>query len=139
MQALGAFIRYISCLGFSIEAEVNLVFIGQVLAATAMPFMVNSPPLLSANWFQSTERAVATSIAVNCNALGIAFVYMVAPFTVHTVDDIANWNLLITIATVVAAILGAIYFRSFPIGVDSRSPNSIEQLKDEYNWHQWIR
>ncbi len=31
---------------------------------------MNSPPLLSAAWFPLRERAIATAVAVNANALG---------------------------------------------------------------------
>ncbi|KAL4145416.1 hypothetical protein PRNP1_013087 [Phytophthora ramorum] len=48
LQALGATLRYLACY-LGPTGEVYVTLLGQVLASFAMPFTVNSPPLLSAN------------------------------------------------------------------------------------------
>ena len=41
--------------------------IGTILVGAAQPFFQCSPPLLSATWFASSERALATATALNFN------------------------------------------------------------------------
>nr|CCA23492.1 Major facilitator Superfamily putative [Albugo laibachii Nc14] len=151
LQALGASFRYLGT-HYGLWNEVYLTILGQVLAAVAMPFMVNSPPVLSANWFPTSLRATATSIAVNANAMGIAVVYLAAPFFVHTIEDIPSWEAVIAVFAIALWILTYFAFMSFPespwptrFGLKRNSLNVFEtastlsdvHLQDEYNWKQW--
>ncbi|KAL0584843.1 hypothetical protein ABG067_005287 [Albugo candida] len=151
LQALGASFRYLGT-QYGLWNEVYLTILGQVLAAVAMPFMVNSPPVLSANWFPTSLRATATSIAVNANAMGIAVVYLTAPFLVHTIQDIPSWEAMIAGLAIALWILTYFAFVSFPespwptrFGRKRNSINMFEtastisdvHLQDEYNWKQW--
>ncbi|DAZ94482.1 TPA: hypothetical protein N0F65_003416 [Lagenidium giganteum] len=77
LQAVGSSLRYVACF-MSPRAEAHVTFLGQIIASTAMPFMVNSPPVLSANWFPPSMRASPTSVMVNANAMGVALVYLIA-------------------------------------------------------------
>ncbi|KAG6618340.1 Major facilitator Superfamily [Phytophthora cinnamomi] len=87
LQAVGASLRYFAC-AFDAVDEVYVTVLGQVLASIAMPFMVNSPAVLSANWFPPSMRATSTSVAVNANAMGTALVYLIAPFAVFSSDEV---------------------------------------------------
>ncbi|KAL3670648.1 hypothetical protein V7S43_003838 [Phytophthora oleae] len=102
-----------------------------------MPFMVNSPPLLSANWFPSSLRTTSTSIVVNANAMGTAFVYLTAPFIVLSVDEVPAWNLYVALVAVASWAVACCLFRSFPTTGGMQSFVSDVQLQDEYNWGQW--
>ncbi|GMF09727.1 unnamed protein product [Phytophthora lilii] len=136
LQALGTSLRYIACfLGPTWEVYVTLA--GQVLASFAMPFMVNSPPLLSANWFPPSLRTTSTSIAVNANAMGTAVVYLTAPFIVPSVDDVPDWNLYVALFSVVSWAV-AFCFRSFSRSGGMQSFTSEVHLGNEYDWGQWI-
>ncbi|KAH7460025.1 Solute carrier family 49 member A3 [Phytophthora ramorum] len=138
LQALGATLRYLACyLGPTGEMYVTLL--GQVLASFAMPFMVNSPPLLSANWFSTSLRTTSTSVAVNANAMGTAFVYLTAPFVVLSVDDVPDWNLYVALVAVASWVVAYFFFRSFPRCVGAQSIVSDVHLRDEYDWSQWTR
>lgn len=140
LQALGASLRYVaSAIDASPDVEASLTLLGQVVASVAMPFMVNSPPVLSANWFSPSLRATSTSIAVNANALGIAFVYLSAPFIVRTSEEVIYWNLYIAIVAIAAAVFGWVFFHSFPSSshFETESITSDVQLRDEYDWKQW--
>lgn len=138
LQALGASIRYATCF-FSVETEAHLTLLGQIIASVAMPFMVNSPPVLSANWFPPSLRATSTSIAVNANALGTALVYLLAPFVVHHSDDLPDWNLCVAVLAIVSWLVACVFFRSFPTSstFETESIISDVQLQDEYDWAQW--
>ncbi|EKX47104.1 hypothetical protein GUITHDRAFT_159575 [Guillardia theta CCMP2712] len=50
---------------------------GTILIGIAQPFFQCSPPQLSATWFGSNERALATAVCLNANQLGIATAFVV--------------------------------------------------------------
>ncbi|RHY97722.1 hypothetical protein DYB37_008088, partial [Aphanomyces astaci] len=130
LQAAGASLRVV---GDWIDPSYQLYFLfgGQMLAAVAMPFMVNSPPMLSALWFPPSQRAMATSVAVNCNQIGIALVYILCPLVVTSVTDIPNWTLLIAALSIAAFVVTIFWFKS-----------SVKFLNVDddvsYDWHQWL-
>ncbi|KAE8981232.1 hypothetical protein PR003_g24677 [Phytophthora rubi] len=132
LQTLGAGLRYFACL-FKPEDEVYVTLAGQTIASLAMPFMVNSPPLLSANWFPLSMRAASTSVALNANALGTALVYLAAPFIVRSGDDIPDWNLYMALLSLVSCVVAGVFFRSDP--KSGTSSNSSTGAK--YDWSQW--
>lgn len=138
LQALGASIRYLACF-FAPAVEARLTLLGQVVASVAMPFMVNSPPVLSANWFPPSLRATSTSIAVNANAMGTAFVYLTAPFIVRSSEQVPSWNLYVAIIAIAAWFVSWLFFHSFPMSsrYETESIVSDVQLCDEYDWKQW--
>jgi FLVCR family MFS transporter 7 len=136
LQALGASLRFVACY-LGPDGEVYVTLLGQILASLAMPFMVNSPPLLSANWFPPSLRTTSTSIAVNANAMGTAFVYLSAPFIVRSSDEVPAWNLYVALAAAAAWGVAFFFFRSFPSSGGAQSFVSDVQLHDEYDWSQW--
>ncbi|POM74103.1 Major Facilitator Superfamily, partial [Phytophthora palmivora] len=137
LQALGAGLRYFACFLTPAE-EVYVTIFGQVLASLAMPFMVNSPPLLSANWFPPSMRATSTSTALNANALGTAIVYLIAPLVVRSSDDVPNWNLSVTVLAVGSCVVAVIYFRSDPNSSHKiLSAASSSKQETKYDWSQW--
>lgn len=109
LQAIGASLRYFACF-LAPAGEMYTTFSGQLLAALAMPFMVNSPPLFSANWFPPSMRAASTSVALNANALGTALVYLAAPFLVRSRDDIPDWNLYIALLAIGSCVVALVFF-----------------------------
>ncbi|RHY65821.1 hypothetical protein DYB30_001770 [Aphanomyces astaci] len=130
LQAAGASLRVV---GDWIDPsyQLYLLFGGQMLAAVAMPFMVNSPPMLSALWFPPSQRAIATSVAVNCNQLGIALVYILCPLVVTSVTDIPNWTLLIAALSMAAFVVTIFWFKS-----STKFLNVDDDVS--YDWHQWL-
>ncbi|KAJ0395326.1 hypothetical protein ATCC90586_003804 [Pythium insidiosum] len=141
LQACGASLRYAATFSSSTRVETTVTLLGQVLASVAMPFMVNSPPVLSANWFPPSLRATSTSIAVNANAMGTAFVYLTAPFVVHATSDIPQWNLTVAVVSVLCVAVAYVFFRSFPRSKafgETESIVSDVQLYEEYDWKQWV-
>ncbi|KUF87584.1 Para-nitrobenzyl esterase [Phytophthora nicotianae] len=136
LQALGAGLRYFSCV-FDPVGEAYVTLLGQILASIAMPFMVNSPAVLSANWFPPQLRATSTSVAVNANAMGTALVYLSAPFIVLSSDEVPYWNLYVALIATVSWIFALFFFRSFPRTGVAQSIVSDVQLRDEYDWSQW--
>ncbi|KAF1325274.1 Major facilitator superfamily, partial [Globisporangium splendens] len=141
LQALGAILRYAATFSDDVATEARVTLLGQIVASVAMPFMVNSPPVLSANWFPPSLRATSTSIAVNANAMGTALVYLTAPFIVHSEKDLVDWNLYVAFVACASAAFASATFRSFPRSASSKddieSVVSDVHLQDEYDWKQW--
>ncbi|ETK81875.1 hypothetical protein L915_12664 [Phytophthora nicotianae] len=134
LQAVGASLRYLACF-LTPVGELYVTLIGQLIASLAMPFMVNSPPLFSANWFPPSKRAASTSVALNANALGTALVYMTAPFLVHSGDDIPDWNLYVALLSIGSCVVAMLFFRSKP--TTSVNEFSTSKLDYKYDWRQW--
>ncbi|KAL3812046.1 hypothetical protein ACHAXA_010018 [Cyclostephanos tholiformis] len=59
---------------------------GTVLVGFAQPFFQCTPPLLSATWFASNERATSSAIALNFNQVGIAAALVVGGWMVVDED-----------------------------------------------------
>ncbi|KAG7380582.1 Major facilitator super domain-containing protein 7 [Phytophthora pseudosyringae] len=133
LQALGAGLRYFACT-LDRTDEIYVTLVGQTLASLAMAFMVNSPAVLSANWFPPSMRATSTSVALNANNLGTAVVYLTAPFVVFSADDIPNYNLYVAVFALVSWVLALFVFRSSP---NSRTGEPKSAAHDEYDWGQW--
>ena len=59
-------------LSFQLMFFQHAVLVGQLLGGLAQPFFTNSPAKLAGEWFPTSERNLATTIASMCNPLGIA-------------------------------------------------------------------
>ena len=57
----------------------GMVIAGQVIASLGSAFFINPPPLVASTWFADDERTMATTVAFNADALGIAVAYFVCP------------------------------------------------------------
>jgi len=60
----------------------TILTIGTILVGFAQPFFQCTPPLLSAMWFASNERATSSAIALNFNQVGIAAALIVGGYMV---------------------------------------------------------
>lgn len=54
-----------------------ILLAGTVLVGLSQPFFQCTPPLLSATWFGSNERAMSTAVALNFNQIGIACAFLI--------------------------------------------------------------
>jgi len=86
-----------------------MVLFGQTIASLSQCVLVNSPPLLSQVWFGEKERTLATTIAVNCNTMGIAGAYLLGPMLVKNKDDIPFLNTVIFMCTLILAWLVLVF------------------------------
>ena len=78
---------------------------GTILVGAAQPFFQCTPPMLSATWFASDERATSTAIALNFNQIGIATAFLVGGgMAGDSAAGLASYFSLITgFSTLVAA------------------------------------
>eukprot|EP00559_Dactyliosolen_fragilissimus_P008450 CAMPEP_0184865682 /NCGR_PEP_ID=MMETSP0580-20130426/18793_1 /TAXON_ID=1118495 /ORGANISM="Dactyliosolen fragilissimus" /LENGTH=618 /DNA_ID=CAMNT_0027364975 /DNA_START=160 /DNA_END=2016 /DNA_ORIENTATION=+ len=70
---------------------------GTILVGAAQPFFQCTPPMLSATWFASDERATSTAVALNFNQIGIATAFLVGGSMGTNVDGLATYFQLITV------------------------------------------
>lgn len=128
--------RYFACSLDGVQ-EPYVTLLGQLLASFAMPFMVNSPAVLSANWFPSSVRATSTSVAINANAMGTAVVYLTAPFVVLSSDEVPFYNFCVAVLAGGAWIVALLFFRSYPKPGDDHFAVPQSHLEGDYDWSQW--
>lgn len=77
------------------------VLVGTIMVGAAQPFFQCTPPLLSATWFASDERATSTAVALNFNQIGIATAFIVGGEMATDADGLATYFALITAACAV--------------------------------------
>eukprot|EP01125_Pyxidicula_operculata_P003276 TRINITY_DN1386_c2_g1_i2.p1 TRINITY_DN1386_c2_g1~~TRINITY_DN1386_c2_g1_i2.p1 ORF type:complete len:411 (-),score=62.86 TRINITY_DN1386_c2_g1_i2:45-1277(-) len=82
LNMIGSWLRY-----FSAFIDVNmyriyslvLLFGGQILAACAQPFLLNSPPKVASLWFTPEGRATADMVGTIGNILGVGMGQVLSP------------------------------------------------------------
>ncbi|KAL7506981.1 hypothetical protein ACHAXN_008004 [Cyclotella atomus] len=74
-----------------------LLVLGTILVGFAQPYFQCTPPMLSATWFASDERATATATALNFNQIGIAIAFLVGGSMAKNEVGIHDYFGLITV------------------------------------------
>ena len=90
------------------------VVIGTIMVGAAQPFFQCTPPVLSATWFASSERATSTAIALNFNQIGIATAFLVGGAMATTVPGLESYFGLIAMFSTVTAIGTLFQFQNEP-------------------------
>lgn len=80
--------------------------LGTVLVGFAQPFFQCTPPMLSATWFGSKERALSTAVALNANQIGIATAFLVGGSMCHGTDAASMMKYFGLITAACAAVTG---------------------------------
>lgn len=75
----------------------SLLVLGTVMVGFAQPYFQCTPPMLSATWFASNERATATATALNFNQIGIAVAFLVGGHMAKNEVGIHDYFGLITL------------------------------------------
>eukprot|EP00794_Sanderia_malayensis_P007012 gene7012-7797_t len=84
LNTCGTYIRF---LGVDSD-KFNFIAIGQICAAIAGPFVLAVPPELATVWFGDHERAIATSIGMLMNYVGVAIGFLQPTLMVPDSSDI---------------------------------------------------
>mmetsp|Transcript_19920 Transcript_19920/g.22584 ORF Transcript_19920/g.22584 Transcript_19920/m.22584 type:complete len:600 (-) Transcript_19920:72-1871(-) len=103
------------------------ILAGTILVGAAQPFFQCTPPMLSATWFASDERATSTAIALNFNQIGIATAFLVGGGMATSPEGLASYFSVITAASTVVAIGTFLQFQNKPPIPPSSS--EIEKLR----------
>jgi MFS family permease len=87
---------------------------GTVMVGAAQPFFQCTPPLLSALWFASDERATSTAVALNFNQIGIATAFLLGGAMATTASGMENYFGLISIIATLVAVGSLLQFQDEP-------------------------
>ena len=94
--------------------SIENVVLGTTLVAVAQPFFQCTPPLLSAQWFASSERATSTAVALNFNQVGIATAFLVGGAMATSTIGISNYFGLMSICSTVLFLGTMLQFQEEP-------------------------
>ena len=97
------------------------VIVGTIMVGAAQPFFQCTPPLLSAQWFASDERATSTAIALNFNQVGIATAFLVGGSMATTIEGLRDYFAVIAIASTIITIGTFWHFQELPPSPPSTS------------------
>ena len=92
-----------------------LLVIGTLMVGAAQPFFQCTPPLLSALWFASDERATSTAVALNFNQIGIATAFLVGGAMATTAPGLEDYFGLISVLTSMVAVGTLLQFENEPL------------------------
>eukprot|EP00521_Asterionellopsis_glacialis_P006048 CAMPEP_0195280646 /NCGR_PEP_ID=MMETSP0707-20130614/249_1 /TAXON_ID=33640 /ORGANISM="Asterionellopsis glacialis, Strain CCMP134" /LENGTH=582 /DNA_ID=CAMNT_0040339425 /DNA_START=306 /DNA_END=2054 /DNA_ORIENTATION=- len=87
---------------------------GTLMVGAAQPFFQCTPPLLSAQWFASDERATSTAVALNFNQIGIATAFLVGGSMGTTSEGLIWYFLLISVACTICCVGTFLQFQALP-------------------------
>lgn len=103
-----------------------LLVLGTIMVGFAQPYFQCTPPMLSATWFASNERATATATALNFNQIGIAVAFLVGGHMAKNEIGINHYFGLITLLCAVVSVGTFLQFQNKPPAPPSYS--EIEKL-----------
>ncbi|VDN20587.1 unnamed protein product [Gongylonema pulchrum] len=107
---------------FGLRLSILIAAWANAIAALAYPFIMFLPPKVSGSWFAVDQRAVATTIGIMANPLGVLTANLVAPQLVKSPDEVLRMNILTAVPAVVACIAATFFVtRSEPPTPPSRS------------------
>ena len=101
-----------------------LLVLGTVMVGFAQPYFQCTPPMLSATWFASGERATATATALNFNQIGIAVTFLVGGHMAKNEVGIHEYFGLISIICLAISVGTFLQFEEKP-----PSPPSYSELE----------
>jgi len=91
-----------------------VIVIGTLLVGMAQPFFQCTPPLLSAQWFASNERATSSAVALNFNQVGIAAAFVVGGTMADGYEGLNRYFALIAVLSTIASIGTFCHFQNVP-------------------------
>jgi MFS family permease len=91
-----------------------LLVLGTVLVGFAQPYFQCTPPMLSATWFASNERATATATALNFNQIGIAIAFLVGGHMAKNEVGIHDYFGLVTLLCAAVTLGTLLQFQEKP-------------------------
>lgn len=113
--------------------SIENVVIGTILVAVAQPFFQCTPPLLSAQWFASSERATSTAVALNFNQVGIATAFLVGGAMATSTIGLSNYFGLMSICSTILFLGTVLQYQEepevAPSTSDGRSERRVEKIR----------
>lgn len=113
-NGLGGLIRLISSF-LPMQYRFMVGITGQAIAAVAYPFIMFLPTKVAGSWFPDTQRALATTVGIMSNPLGVLMANLISPQMVQAPEHVPFLNAFTFIPAFVAMILAT-------FGVTSSEP-----------------
>uniref|UniRef100_A0A0N5B6G9 MFS domain-containing protein n=1 Tax=Strongyloides papillosus TaxID=174720 RepID=A0A0N5B6G9_STREA len=124
-NGIGNLIRMVSC--FMGEYKAYGAYFGTALAAIAYPWIMFTPPKVSSVWFPSNQRALATTIGIMANPLGVMLANIISPAIVSVPEDVKLTIFIGGIPAVIGMIVTFVFVhRNAPL-----FPPSVTSVKKE--------
>ncbi|CAD6200092.1 unnamed protein product [Caenorhabditis auriculariae] len=110
LNGIGSVIRVISSVSslVPVEHRFNVCLLGQAFASVSNPFTMFLPCQTAGKWFPDTQRALATTLAVLANPLGVLIVNQIVPRIVHEPEDMLLLNVFVSFPCVFAMFIAII-------------------------------
>uniref|UniRef100_A0A914VNP2 Major facilitator superfamily (MFS) profile domain-containing protein n=1 Tax=Plectus sambesii TaxID=2011161 RepID=A0A914VNP2_9BILA len=106
-NGIGGLIRFgSSFLGDGLRFPVAIF--GQAIASVAYPFIMFLPTKVAGTWFPDKQRAIATTIGVMSNPLGVLFANLISPALVRSANHILYLNALTFILCTIACLIATV-------------------------------
>ena len=102
------------------DVPYSSIVAGTILVGAAQPFFQCTPPMLSATWFASNERATSTAVALNFNQIGIATAFLVGGSMATSVSGLHSYFGLISVVTTIVTVGTFLQFQNKPLIPPSR-------------------
>uniref|UniRef100_A0A1I7YXX5 MFS domain-containing protein n=1 Tax=Steinernema glaseri TaxID=37863 RepID=A0A1I7YXX5_9BILA len=77
---------------------------GQGIAAVAYPFIMFLPTKVAASWFPESQRALATTIGIMSNPLGVLMANVISPLVVSEPEHVKYINMFVCIPSVLVCL-----------------------------------
>jgi FLVCR family MFS transporter 7 len=81
---------------------------GQAISAIAYPFIMFLPTKVAAAWFPDNQRALATTVGIMSNPLGVLMANLISPQICNSSADVLYVNFMTAIPSVVACIIATL-------------------------------
>ncbi|KAF9396041.1 hypothetical protein CPC16_005454 [Podila verticillata] len=142
LQIVGSWLRFFahfidSSPGHS-GGRLALTLVGQIIAAAAQPFFLNTPPKFAALWFSERGRTTATMIGTVANAFAAALAQLIIPAITTDAASMKN-SLLFCAILAVVAVIPAFFVADKPPTPPSPSAAEALQATEEELFHISLR
>ncbi|KAM3727317.1 Uncharacterized protein ACO02O_03983 [Dirofilaria immitis] len=107
-NGIGGSIRLISSF-LPLEIRFPVGIFGQAVAACAYPFIMFLPPKVAGSWFAENERALATTIGIMANPLGVLMANVLSPQIVGAPVDVLIINVITFVPSLLACLIATFY------------------------------
>ncbi|KAK6113214.1 Major Facilitator Superfamily protein [Brugia pahangi] len=103
-NSIGATIRLISSF-LPLQIRFPVGIFGQAVAACAYPFIMFLPPKVAGSWFPENQRALATTIGIMANPLGVLMANVLSPQIVEVPVDVLIINIITFVPCLLACLI----------------------------------
>ncbi|TKR58255.1 hypothetical protein L596_029724 [Steinernema carpocapsae] len=90
------------------EFRFALGMTGQGIAAIAYPFIMFLPTKVAASWFPENQRALATTIGIMSNPLGVFLANLMSPQIVSNPEHVPYVNYIVCVPSVIVCIVATL-------------------------------